>query len=67
MLLSSLLLSRGSMSAADEVDKTSDKSGAKVPKGLSNGGQHAGNYTRRRGLLGFGRLKISAGTLKFVF
>lgn len=55
------------MSAADEVDKTGDESGAKVPNGLRNGGQHAGNYTRRRGLLGFGRLKISAGTLKFVF
>lgn len=71
MLLCSLLLSRGSMSAAKEVDKSVDESGTEVPEVLRNGGQHAGNYTRRRSLLGLellglGRLDVRAGTLKFV-
>lgn len=66
VLLCSLLLSRGSMSAADEVHESVDKSGADEPEGLWNGRIHAGNYTRRCGLLGLGRLNnVRARALLF--
>jgi hypothetical protein len=61
------------MSAANEVHKSVDKSGAEVPESLRNGREHAGNYTRwlwllGRGVLGLGgRLDVSAGTLALFF
>ena len=65
MLLCRLLLSRGSMSATDEVHESVDKSGAEVPEALWNGRKHAGSYTRRCGLLGLGRLNVRAWALLF--